>query len=162
MIEYGDDAIVLDCGITFPDAEMFGVDLVLPNFGYLREIRHKLRAFVITHGHEDHIGALPYALREFDLPIYGSRLTLGLVGVKLEEPGLRKQADLRVVKARETVTIGPFPLPVLPRLPQHPGRHGPGHPHARRDHRAYRRLQDRPHTGGWHPAGLSDPGPPGG
>ena len=108
VIEYGDDAIVLDCGITFPDAEMFGVDLVLPNFGYLREIRHKLRAFVITHGHEDHIGALPYALREFDLPIYGSRLTLGLVGVKLEEPSLRKQADLRVVKARETVTIGPF------------------------------------------------------
>ena len=108
VIEYGDDAIVLDCGITFPDAEMFGVDLVLPNFGYLREIRHKLRAFVITHGHEDHIGALPYALREFNLPIYGSRLTLGLVGVKLEEPGLLDRADLRVVAARETVTIGPF------------------------------------------------------
>ena len=108
VIEYGDDAIVLDCGITFPDAGMLGVDLVLPNFSYLREIRHKLRAFVITHGHEDHIGALPYALREFDLPIYGSKLTLGLVGVKLEEPGLRDQADLRVVKARETVTIGPF------------------------------------------------------
>ena len=108
VIEYGDDAIVLDCGITFPDAEMFGVDLVLPNFGYLREIRHKLRAFVITHGHEDHIGALPYALREFNLPIYGSRLTLGLVGVKLEEPGLLDHADLRVVGARETVTIGSF------------------------------------------------------
>ena len=108
VIEYGNDAIVLDCGITFPDAEMFGVDLVLPNFGYLRQIRHKLRAFVITHGHEDHIGALPYALREFNLPIYGSRLTLGLVGVKLEEPGLREQADLRPVAARESVTIGPF------------------------------------------------------
>ena len=79
VIEYGDDAIVLDCGITFPDADMFGVDLVLPNFSYLREIRHKLRAFVITHGHEDHIGALPYALREFDIPVYGSRLTMGLV-----------------------------------------------------------------------------------
>ena len=108
VIEYGDDAIVLDCGITFPDAGMLGVDLVLPNFSYLREIRHKLRAFVITHGHEDHIGALPYALREFNLPIYGSKLTLGLVGVKLEEPGLRDQADLRVVGARETVNIGPF------------------------------------------------------
>lgn len=108
VIEYGDDAIVLDCGITFPDANMLGVDLVLPNFNYLREVRHKLRAFVITHGHEDHIGALPYALPEFDLPIYGSKLTLGLVGVKLEEPGLRDQADLRVVKGRETVTIGPF------------------------------------------------------
>ena len=108
VIEYGDDAIVLDCGITFPDANMLGVDLVLPNFNYLREVRHKLRAFVITHGHEDHIGALPYALPEFDLPIYGSKLTLGLVGVKLEEPGLRDRADLRVVKARETVTIGPF------------------------------------------------------
>ena len=108
VIEYGDDAIVLDCGITFPDADMFGVDLVLPNFSYLREIRHKLRAFVITHGHEDHIGALPYALREFDVPVFGSRLTMGLVGVKIEEAGLEEKARLQTVAARESVTLGAF------------------------------------------------------
>ncbi len=106
VIEYGDDAIVIDCGITFPDADMFGVDIVIPNFTYLREIRHKLRAFVVTHGHEDHIGALPYALRELEAPIYGSRLTLGLIEVKLEERGI--QATLNTVKARDTVEIGPF------------------------------------------------------
>ncbi len=108
VIEYREHAIVLDCGITFPDAEMYGVDLVIPNFSYLREIRHKLRAFVLTHGHEDHIGALPFALREFALPIYGSRLTLGILTPKLEEAGLEREADLREVAARETVTIGPF------------------------------------------------------
>ncbi len=108
VIEYGDDAIVLDCGITFPDVDMFGVDLVLPNFSYLREIRHKLRAFVITHGHEDHIGALPYALREFDVPVFGSRLTMGLVGVKIEEAGLEEKARLQTVAARESVTLGAF------------------------------------------------------
>ena len=106
VVEYGDDAIVIDCGITFPDADMFGVDIVIPNFTYLREIRHKLRAFVVTHGHEDHIGALPYALREFDAPIYGSRLTLGLIEVKLAEWGI--QPTLNTVKARDTVEIGPF------------------------------------------------------
>ena len=106
VVEYGDDAIVIDCGITFPDADMFGVDIVIPNFTYLREIRHKLRAFVVTHGHEDHIGALPYALREFDAPIYGSRLTLGLIEVKLEEWGI--QAAFNTIKARDTVEIGPF------------------------------------------------------
>ena len=108
VIEYGDDAIVLDCGITFPDADMLGVDLVLPNFSYLREIRHKLRAFVITHGHEDHIGALPYVLREFDVPVYGSRLTMGLVQVKIDEAGLEKKARLQTVSARESVTFGVF------------------------------------------------------
>jgi ribonuclease J len=108
VIEYGDDAIVLDCGITFPDADMFGVDLVLPNFSYLREIRHKLRAFVITHGHEDHIGALPYALREFDVPIYGSRLTMGFIDVKIDEAGLGNKTQLHTVAARESVTLGVF------------------------------------------------------
>ena len=108
VVEYGNDAIVIDCGLTFPDAEMFGVDLVIPDFTYLREIRHKLRAFVITHGHEDHIGALPYALKEFKVPVYGTRLTQALVQLKLEEAGLAEQSELKTVKARDRVSIGPF------------------------------------------------------
>lgn len=108
VLEYGDDAIVVDCGLTFPDADMFGVDLVIPNFSYLRAIRHKLRGFVITHGHEDHIGALPYALREFKVPIYGSRLTLGLIGVKLDEAGLGDDGELHVIAEHESVTLGAF------------------------------------------------------
>ncbi len=108
VVEYGDDAIVVDCGLTFPDAEMFGVDLVLPDFSYLREIRHKLRAFVLTHGHEDHIGALPFALKEFPLPLYGSRLTMGLVRVKLDEYLNVDDLEIHEVAMRETAEIGPF------------------------------------------------------
>ena len=108
VVEYGDEAIVVDCGLTFPDVEMFGVDLVIPDFSYLREIRHKLRAFVLTHGHEDHIGALPFALKEFRLPLYGSRLTMGLVRVKLDEYLNVDDLEIHEVAMRETVAIGPF------------------------------------------------------
>ncbi len=108
VVEFGNDAVVIDCGITFPDAETFGVDFIIPDFTYLREIRHKLRAFLLTHGHEDHIGALPFALREFRVPVYGSALTLGLLRVKLEEAGVGHEPDLRTVRAREIMQIGAF------------------------------------------------------
>lgn len=108
VIEFGDTAIALDCGVTFPDADMLGVDLVIPDFSYLRQIRHKLRAFVLTHGHEDHIGALPYALREFTAPIYGTKLTLALVQLKLEEAGLASAAQLKEVSARDRIRLGPI------------------------------------------------------
>ena len=108
VIEFGDDAIVIDCGLAFPEAEHFGVDIIIPNFTYLHEIRHKLRAILLTHGHEDHIGALPYALGDFPLPLYGTELTLGLVQSKLDEARLSDQPLLNPVTAGDVVEVGPF------------------------------------------------------
>src|SRR5918999_5208124 len=99
--------ILVDAGLAFPDEEMPGIDLVLPDFTYLREHPDELRGVVLTHGHEDHVGALPYLLREFDVPIYGTRLTLGLVRSKLQEFGI-KNADLREVKAGPEIEVGGF------------------------------------------------------
>src|SRR6187549_1272997 len=78
-LRYGDDIIVVDCGMMFPDAELMGVDIVIPDFTYLEENREHLRALFLTHGHEDHIGALPFFIDEFDVPIYGTAFTRGLV-----------------------------------------------------------------------------------
>ncbi len=100
--------ILVDAGLAFPDEEMPGIDLVLPDFSYLREHRDELRGIVLTHGHEDHVGALPYLLREFEsVPVYGTRLTLGLVRPKLAEAGI-KNAKLREVEAGDTTKIGSF------------------------------------------------------
>ncbi len=101
--------VLIDAGMAFPDEEMPGIDLVLPDFSYLREHRDELRGVVLTHGHEDHVGSLPYLLREFDMPVYGTRLTLELVRPKLAEFGI-KNADLREVKAGETTELGGFGL----------------------------------------------------
>src|SRR3712207_541990 len=101
--------ILVDCGLAFPDEEMPGIDLVLPDFTYLRERSDEIRAIVLTHGHEDHVGALPYVLREFDVPVYATRLTLGLVRSKLEEFGI-KRADLREVNAGQKLDVGGFGL----------------------------------------------------
>ena len=101
--------ILVDCGLAFPDEEMPGIDLVLPDFTYLREHSDKIRAIVLTHGHEDHVGALPYVLREFGVPVYGTRLTLGLVQSKLEEFGIKK-AELREVNAGQKIDVGGFVL----------------------------------------------------
>jgi ribonuclease J len=84
VVEYGDDIVVIDCGLMFPDEEMFGIDLVIPDVTYLKENRHKVRAFLITHAHEDHVGALPYVLPEFPgVPVYASTLARGLLGNKI-------------------------------------------------------------------------------
>ncbi len=101
--------VLIDAGMAFPDEEMPGIDLVLPDFSYLRDHQDELRGIVLTHGHEDHVGALPYLLREFDVPVYGTRLTLGLVRPKLAEFGI-KRADLREVKAGETIDVATFGL----------------------------------------------------
>jgi ribonuclease J len=101
--------ILVDAGLAFPDEEMPGIDLVLPDFTYLREHAQEIRGIALTHGHEDHVGALPYVLREFDVPVYGSKLTLGLVRSKLEEFGLKK-ADLRELNAGQRTELGGFGL----------------------------------------------------
>ncbi len=101
--------VLIDAGLAFPDEEMPGIDLVLPDFSYLREHRDELRGIVLTHGHEDHVGALPYLLREFGIPVYGTRLTLELVRPKLAEFGI-KRADLWEVKAGDTTTLAGFSL----------------------------------------------------
>ncbi len=105
-IEYGDDIVVIDCGLAFPDEDMPGVDLVIPDVSYLVKNRERVRGILLTHGHEDHIGAIPYVLQQINLPIYGTRLTLGIVKNKLEETSLPFPPDLRTVEAGDTVDLG--------------------------------------------------------
>ncbi len=110
VFELGDDVLVVDAGLAFPRDEHLGVDLVLPDFGYLQEHRGRIRGVVLTHGHEDHVGALPYLLREVRVPeVWATKLTLELVASKLDEHGLLRQAELReAVPEGGSVTIGPF------------------------------------------------------
>src|SRR2546427_12615449 len=108
LIEFGDDLIAVDCGLMFPDDELPGVDYVIPDFTYLRERRDAFRGVVLTHGHEDHIGALPYLLRERQAPVSGTGLTRALVSEKLREHGLLEGADLRPMRPREPFELGPF------------------------------------------------------
>lgn len=104
-IEYKDEIIVIDCGISFPEPDMYGVDLVIPDITYLLENKDKVKGFFLTHGHEDHIGALPYVLKQLNVPVYGTRLTLGLVESKLEEHNILKDCNLNVVKAGSTIKL---------------------------------------------------------
>jgi len=107
-VRFGDKILVIDCGLMFPEEEMLGIDVVIPDITYLLENRDQVLGIVLTHGHEDHIGALPYVLRQLNVPVYGTRLTLGLLGGKLKEQGIEKGVELRCVKPRDTVQIGPF------------------------------------------------------
>ena len=111
ILEYNDEMLIIDCGISFPDDEMYGIDIVLPDFSYLKKNAAKIRGIVITHGHEDHIGAIPYFLKNFDVPIYGTRLPLGLINNKLKEHGLK--AKLNVIKAGDTIKLGNFKVETI-------------------------------------------------
>ena len=107
LLEYNNDIIVVDCGLIFPDEDMPGIDIVIPDMTYLRENADRFRGFLITHGHEDHIGALPYALREFNVPVYGTAFTIALIEHKLEEMRVRGRT-LRTVKPGDKVELGCF------------------------------------------------------
>ena len=109
-LRYGDDIIVIDAGLMFPEAELLGVDIVIPDITYLKQNREKVRAIVLTHGHEDHIGAVPYILGDLNVPIYGTRFTLALVRKKLEEFGLLEEAKLHEVAPGETLSLSPFEI----------------------------------------------------
>lgn len=108
VLEYENDIIIVDCGLGFPDDDMLGVDLVIPDTSYLEKNRDKIRGIVITHGHEDHIGALPYVLEEISPPVYGTKLTIGILRNKLEEHSYDVKPKLNNVKAGDTVKLGVF------------------------------------------------------
>ncbi len=108
LLEYGNNIIVVDCGVMFPEETMPGIDLVIPDVSYLHDKKHKVKAFFITHGHEDHIGALPYILPLFDVPVYSTALTIGLISVKLRERRLLESSDLRTVTHGQRIQAGPF------------------------------------------------------
>ncbi|WP_371829302.1 ribonuclease J [Natranaerovirga pectinivora] len=108
--EYEDNIIIVDCGIAFPEDEMLGIDLVIPDFTYLKNNVDKIKGVVLTHGHEDHIGSLPYLLKEMNVPIYGTKLTIGLVENKLKEHNLIKTTRRKVVKQGQTIVLGNFKI----------------------------------------------------
>ena len=109
-VEYRKEILIIDAGLMFPEEEMLGIDLVIPDITYLVENKERILGLVLTHGHEDHIGALPYVLRQFNVPISGSRLTLGLAEAKLKEHGLDQKAILHPVQPGNSVRLGPFKL----------------------------------------------------
>ncbi len=106
LIECGGEILIIDCGLAFPEYEMFGIDLVIPDFTYLKENSEKIKGLIITHGHEDHIGGIPYLLRELNVPVYASPLSMGLIDHKLEEYGL--WCETHVIKAGDTFNVGSF------------------------------------------------------
>ncbi len=110
VLEYGDTILLIDSGLMFPEDEMLGIDIVIPDFTYIQKNRDRVSALVLTHGHEDHIGAIPFLLREFHIPIYGTALTLALVREKLGEHNLIDQAELIQVSPRQVIEVGPFKI----------------------------------------------------
>lgn len=113
VIEYGNDMIIIDCGMAFPDEELLGIDVVIPDFSYVIKNKERLRGVVLTHGHEDHIGGLPYLLKEVNTPVYGTNLTLGLVQNKLKEHNLLSNTKLNIVMPGDTIKLGMFSVEII-------------------------------------------------
>ncbi len=113
VFEYGDDILIVDCGLGFPDEEMYGVDIVIPDTTYLVQNKHRIRAIVLTHGHEDHIGALPYVMRELNCPLYATRLTAGLIEIKLAEHGLLEKTKINTLEAGQSFRAGNFNVELI-------------------------------------------------
>ena len=113
LFEYGEDMFLVDCGLAFPDQDMLGVDLVLPDFTYVERNADRIRGIVITHGHEDHIGGLPYLLKALNVPVYGTKLTIGLIQGKLREHGLLNSASLNVINPGDVITLGGFTVEAI-------------------------------------------------
>lgn len=113
VYEYGDDILVADCGLGFPDEEMYGVDIVIPDISYLVQNKHRIRAIVLTHGHEDHIGALPYVMDQLHAPLYATRLTAGLIEVKLEEHGLLEKTKIITMESGQSFKAGCFSVELI-------------------------------------------------
>ena len=113
VYEYGQDIIVVDCGLGFPDEELYGIDAVIPDITYLRQNKDRIRGIVITHGHEDHIGALPYVMRELDVPIYATSLTAGIIELKLEEFDLLYNTQIFTKKAGDRFRLGCFEVEMI-------------------------------------------------
>lgn len=111
LLEYGNDIIIIDCGLSFPGDEMYGIDNVIPDFTYLQKNAAKVRGLIITHGHEDHIGGIPFLLKTLNIPVYGTRLTLGLVGNKLKEHGIT--AKMININAGDTIKLGVFTVETI-------------------------------------------------
>jgi len=156
VFEYGDDIVVIDCGLMFPDEEMFGIDLVIPDISYLKERKANVRAFVITHAHEDHVGALPYVLPEFPgVPVYASTLARGLLGNKIKEHKLHNN-PMVALESGDELQIGPFGVMAFRIGHSIPDAMGIAL-NAGRRRRPHRRLQVRPHPGRRQAVGLRHP-----
>jgi len=110
VVEYGDDMIIIDAGIMFPENDMLGIDLIIPDYNYILERKDKVRGVLITHGHEDHVGALGHLMRDIDAPVYGTRLTTGLIRQKLRDFGIAGAVNLNTIKAGVVFHIGPFKI----------------------------------------------------
>ena len=149
--EYGGEIIVVDCGMAFPGDDMYGIDLIIPDVSYLIKNRARIRGLFITHGHEDHVGAIPYVLKQLNMPIYCTRFTAGLIKLKLEEHGLVKSTKLITVEPGKSVRAGKFTVEFI--HVNHSIADSVAFAiHTHMGTRPHRRLQDRlhPHRRGGH------------
>lgn len=123
FIQYDQDIVVIDCGSKFPDENLPGIDLIVPDFTYLLDHADKVKALIVTHGHEDHIGGIPYLLKQLPIPVYGTKLTIELIKIKLKEHRLLRDSELHTIDANSTIEAGAIHASFFDQ-PQHSGLRG--------------------------------------